>query len=99
MENVVLILGLVSGEHLIATVEERQGAYLCSNVLQIVTDPDVNTGQVRMGLMPYMPYADPDSGFAVPTNMAIMAVPSEDLLNHYNERFAKIITPSTKIIV
>ena len=93
-----LILGLPSGEHILCDVEERQGAYLCSNVLQIISERDDKNG-VRMGLMPYMPYADPEGGLAVPTGMAIIAVPSVELKRHHENAFSKIVLPDSKIIL
>jgi hypothetical protein len=97
MENTttsdVLILGLTSGEKLLCEVIEQQGAFLCSNVLEIVTDADPSNGQMRMGLMPYMPYAEASAGLAVPSIMATVAVPGEELLNHYKTKFGMLITP------
>lgn len=95
----ILILCLPSGEQLLALVQERQGAYLCSNVVQIMSEPDPASGQTRMGFMPYLPFADPDGGVAVPTNMAIMAVPSQELRQFYSEKFGLIITPPTPKII
>jgi len=95
----ILILALPSGEHLIAQVEERQGAYLCSDVIQILSDPDPKTGHMRMGFVPYLPFANAEAGMAIPTNMAVMAVPSDDLANHYREKFGLIIAPPTPKII
>jgi hypothetical protein len=97
MENTltkdVLILGLISGEKLLCEVTEQQGAFLCSNILEIITDTDQSSGQMRMGLMPYMPYSDTNGGLAVPSIMATVAVPNEELLNHYKSKFGMLITP------
>lgn len=95
----VLILKLNSGEELLTEVLEKNGIYLCSDVLQILSYPDEESGQLRMGLMEFMPYANKEGGVAIPTNMAIIAIPSDDLLNKYQEKFGKIITPSSKKII
>lgn len=95
----ILILCLTTGEKLLATVQERQGAYLCSDVVEIMTDPDPSTGQMRMGFMPYLPFSDPDGGLAVPTNIAIIAVPSVELKQYYSEKFGLIIAPPEKKII
>lgn len=100
MENKnILILGLMTGEHLLATVDERQGAYLCTDVLQILAEPDPETGVYRMGFTQYMPYADQSGGFAIPTNMCIIAMPTEEMKNFYSEKFGLIITPPTPKII
>lgn len=99
-ETNILILKLTSGEELLTEVEERSGVYLCSKPLLILTDPDPSTGQMRMGFMEFMPFAKAEAGMAVPSNMAIMAIPSDALANMYREKFGKIILPSKgKIVV
>ena len=104
MENTttpdILILGLSNGDQILASVVETAGAYLCSDILAIVFRDDEATGEMRMGLMPFMPYADPAGGFIVPTIMATVAIPSQKLLRHYQQSFGKIITPpESKIIL
>jgi len=96
MKQQVVILKLIDGTEILATVTENAGSYFCRDILQLVTDVD-ERGQGRMGLMEFMPYADKEAGFAVPSGVTSIAFPNEDLLNHYNERFKKIITPSSKL--
>jgi len=91
-----LILKLTCGTEIIATVREANGSYICSEILELITDMDA-TGAGRMALADFMPYSDPTAGFAVPTNMACITMPNEDLKDHYNKRFSKIITPETKL--
>lgn len=93
----ILILALASGEHLIAEVAENGGAYVATNVLQIVQQIDESNGQIRMGLSVYMPFSTGE--FAIPTSMAIVAIPSPDLKDHYSERFGLIITPNNQKII
>lgn len=100
MENKdIVVLVLPNGDQLICTVQETTGAYLARDILQIVTDPDVSTGQMRMMIVPYLSFCDPDGGVAIPTSTAIVAVPNEELLNHYNTHFGNIITPPSKKII
>lgn len=103
MENTptpdILILGLTSGEQILASVVETAGAYLCSDVLAIISRVNEATGEMSMGLSPFMPYADPEGGFIVPTIMATVAIPSEQLLRHYQQTFGKIITPPEPKII
>ena len=101
MENakVVMVLALSSGEHIITEAFEANNAYVCSNPVQIVSQGDPSTGQMQMGLVPYLPFTDPDGGVAIPTNMAILAIPSESLLNHYQKMFGLIVTPPAPKII
>ena len=99
MDKQILILALSSGEHLLAEVNESNGAYVCMNAMQILSQPDEENGQMRMGLVQYLPFADPDGGIAIPTNMASIALPSNELKNHYSERFNLIITPPVSKII
>lgn len=102
MENVIAILVLTNGDQLLCSVTvdivNNPYTYLVKEPLQIITHVDEN-GQGRMGIVPYLPYADVDAGIAVPTTMAILAIPSDELKNHHSERFGHIIAPSSKIIV
>lgn len=99
MSTNILILKLNSGEELLTEAEEKNGVYLCQNPLLILGDIDEQSGQFRMGMTPFMPYADASGGVGIPTNMAIVAIPTEDLANHYREKFGMIITPGTQKII
>ena len=96
MSNQTLIIKLLDGTELLCTAKENPGAYFCTDILQIITDIDEN-GNGRMGLAEFMPYADSDAGFAVPSSIACIALPNQELQDHYNKRFGKIITPPTKL--
>lgn len=90
---------LTCGTEIIADVGEapdKPGTYFCSHILQIMTDVD-QSGRGRMALVDFMPYSDPEGGFVVPSNMVCLAMPSEELMEHYNKRFSKIILPESKI--
>lgn len=92
-----VILKLNDGTELLATAAEKDGIYMCNDVIQIMAVPDQETGQMKMGFADFMPYST--GQFAIPTNMAILSTPSEELDNFYRERFGKIITKSSKIIL
>lgn len=96
MEKQVVILKMIDGTEILATVTENAGSYFCRDILQLVTDVD-ERGQGRMGLLDFMPYSDKEAGFAVPSAVTSIAFPNKELLDHYNERFAKIIVPPTKL--
>jgi hypothetical protein len=98
-EKNIIILGLMTGANIIATVEESTGAYLCTDVLEILTTTD-EQGNGKMGIVPFMPFASQEGGFAIPTNMAIVATPTQELLDFYKRKFSVIITaPDQKIIL
>lgn len=96
MKKQVVILKLIDGIELLTEATESSGSYFCRDILQLVTNVDEN-GQGRMGLIEFMPYADKKAGFAVPSSIASIAFPSKELLDHYNDHFKKIITPSFKL--
>ena len=89
--NNILVLVLTNGDQILTQLEEQGGAYVCTNVLQIMTRADEATGQVSMGMMPYLPYTT--GSIAIPTNMAMLAVPNQDLIDHYKRQFGMIIAP------
>lgn len=97
MENPILILVLSNGDQLIGKVEESSGAYICTDVLQIMTEVGQD-GSMRMGTIPYLPFAD-DTGIAIPSATTILAKPNQELLDYYNQRFGNIITPTLPKII
>lgn len=98
MSKDILILILNDGTQLLASVSEGSGAYLCENVLQILTHVGED-GQMKTGLQPFLPYADMSGGIAIPTHMAIIAIPNVDIKNFYSGKFGLIITPPEPKIV
>lgn len=94
-----LILCLTNGDRIIADVEEHQGVYVCTNILEIMTDYDPETGAGRMGTGTYLPFADISRGVLVPTMTAVVAFPSEELKEHHSTKFSKIIVPKAQSIV
>jgi len=91
-ESNILVLVLSNGDQILAEVEEHNGAYVCSNAMQILTRGDESTGQMSMGMVPYLPFTDGE--IAIPTHMAILAIPNKELTRHYNKTFGSgIITP------
>jgi hypothetical protein len=93
----ILLLKLNDGTELIADVSENtESAYVCSDILEIITDR--SDDKQSIGLVPFMPYADPTAGIAIPLGMAILTVPGERLKEHYNKIFSKIIVPESRIV-
>lgn len=78
----VVCLKMVSGEELIG---QDNGSELYSDLAAIMMVPgNHNNGQVGLGLMPFLPYAE-DSELHIPdTHIMIKFSPSDDMLNNYN---------------
>lgn len=91
-----LIVILPSGEHIIGEVIEKNGAYVVTDPLHILSEPDTSTGQMRIAFVPYMPYSC--GSFVVPTGIAGITEPTDELRDYYSQKFGKIITPPSKII-
>ena len=98
-EKELMILALSSGEHILSEVVLEEYSYICSNALQILSDVDHESGQIKFGVIPYLPFSDQEAGFAIPTNMAIIAMPSQDLRRMYSERFSLVYTPPEQKII
>jgi hypothetical protein len=94
----ILILVLNNGDQLLASAIEHEGVYVCSDVLQILTKVD-DSDRMSMGMVPYLPFSDSAGGLAIPTNMAIIAIPNAELKTHYQKQFSRIITPQASKII
>lgn len=97
-QQTLLILRLNCGTEILATVSQTDSAYICTDILQIMTDID-DSGNMRLGFGEFMPYSKKEAGFAIPAGSCAIAMPSDALTEMYNKRFSKIITPDTKIIL
>lgn len=101
-ETEIVLLALSTGEHVITEVstDQSRGFYICTKPFQIGGDgqPDAN-GSVKMGIAPFMPYADVDRGLMIPLNMAILALPTAALKAAYQKATGMIITPPTPKII
>lgn len=99
-ETKTVLLALSSGEHIITEMDydDTSTSYICNKPMQIMGQQDSN-GQMKMGISPYMPYAESTSGFAIPISMAILALPSDGILAAYQSATGKIITPPQQKII
>jgi hypothetical protein len=68
-----LVLVLANGDTIMGEVTETGGAYLVINALQILSESDPKTGQLKMGIVDYLPFCDTAQGLAVPTSTAVVA--------------------------
>lgn len=97
-EKNTVILGLTNGTEIVADVEIDGASFIVTNALEIMRQMD-DTGAMRMGLAPWMPYADKNAGISVPLATAIIAVPGEELKNAHARAFSKIITADSSLIL
>lgn len=92
-----VILGLNNGTEIVADVEIDGASFIVTNALEIMRQMD-DTGAMRMGLAPWMPYAKQD-GISVPLATTIIAVPGDELLAAHKRAFSKIITADSSLIL
>jgi hypothetical protein len=87
MEKIVC-LKLTSGEEVVGKFQNETSTTIdLKDVASIVMMPGGQQGQVGLGLMPFLPYAD-DKAF--PFNKSFVMVqfePGVDMLNNYNRMF------------
>lgn len=93
----ILCLRLNDGAELIAEVEETPTGYIAKDVLQLLSVHDEDNGQLKMAIVPFAPHTT--GQFAIPFGMAIAGFPNDDVENMYKQRFGKIITPKSKIVL
>lgn len=80
----IQIVGLTTGEQLIAKVEEQENGLLLKKPAILV--PTGNKGE--LGLAPWIPYADSENGISVLWSGVAWHVNAKtDLANHYNGAF------------
>lgn len=99
----VQIIGLMTGEQLIAKTEEQESGLLLKKVAILVP-----AGKGELGLAPWVPYGDTDNGILVKFNAIAWHVTAKtDLANHYNSAFVnglvvpqqqEVIAPELKLV-
>ena len=84
----IVCLKLLSGEEVIGKFFDKNGvATTLKDVASIVMMPGASHGQVGLGLMPFLPYAeDAKFGFAR-EHIMVEFEPGVDMLNNYNRMF------------
>lgn len=84
----IVCLKLLSGEEVVGKfVEGGSAKTTLKEVASIVMMPGSGQGQVSLGLMPFLPYAD-DKTIAFNTqHIMVEFEPNIDMLNNYNRMF------------
>jgi hypothetical protein len=84
----IICLKLVSGEELIGTlVNEEENCIVIKEVSAVVMMPNPeNNGQFRMGLMPFLPYAETENFVLSKHAVVCNFKPSTEMVNNYNRK-------------
>lgn len=87
MEKIVC-LKLSSGEEVVGKLIERHNDFIqLKDVASIIMMPGGQSGQVGLGLMPFLPYSD-DKTFSFYRSFIMVDFdPNTDMLNNYNRMF------------
>jgi hypothetical protein len=87
MEKIVC-LKLLSGEEVAGKfVEKTDAATTLKEVASIVMMPGASQGQVGLGLMPFLPYAEEKTYKFNNAHVMVEFDPNVDMLNNYNRMF------------
>lgn len=97
-EKQVMILVLASGTEIVASVDVDGASFIATEALEILRHMD-ETGAQRMGLAPWLPYADQAGGISIPLSTTIMAIPGKELRDAHSRAFSKIITADSSLIL
>lgn len=84
----IVCLKLLSGEEVAGKFfDENANTITLKDVASIVMMPGATQGQVGLGLMPFLPYAE-DKKYAInKQHIMVQFDPNIDMLNNYNRMF------------
>ena len=95
----IKLIRLVSGEELLADVNEaklKEDPTKVSFMNPLIMVP---TGEGKLGVTDYMPYSDITKGVTMPMDhIMFMVNPIDDFISAHKERFGGIITPTSKLV-
>lgn len=91
----VMVIRLASSEDIIGDVSAGEGALIVKNPMTIMSRMDPETQQMRVGLMPFAPFAESESIQVYPHAVLADYEPQRDLLNEYNRMFSGIVIASS----
>ncbi len=96
MKNMIKLIRLVSGEEIIAEVEEVPNTKNISIKDAIVLIP---AGEGKIGIMPFMPYTKAKDGLTLrDKDVMFMVDPIEDLVTQFKSARSGIVTAPKGII-
>ena len=93
--KMIQIVGLTTGEQLIAKVEEQETGLLLKKAAILVP-----AGKGELGMAPWIPYGEIEDGILVKSAAIAWNVPAKtDLANHYTSAFVSgLVVPQQEVI-
>ena len=83
----VICLKMTSGEELIGTlVNEEENCIVIKDVSAVMMMQGQEPGQFRMGLMPFLPYAESETFVLSKDAVVCNFKPSLEMINNYNRK-------------
>ena len=92
----IVCFKLITGEEIIGTKVPYDSNSI-KDVAAIMMVPNQGTGQVNIGLMPFLPYSDDESYTFKEEAILVRFKPNTDLINNYNRIFGAGIQIASKI--
>jgi hypothetical protein len=99
----IQVIGLVTGEQLIAKTEEQENGVLLKNAAILLP-----AGKGELGMAPWIPYCETENGVLVDSKAIAWHVAAKtDLANHYNSAFGnglvvpvqqEVVAPELKLV-
>ena len=101
MESNVKLLHLLNGEDILAEVTSvGNDTTMITNPARIVMMPPQRPGEsVGVGMAPWLQFSDSKSVELKNDHIMYQVNPIKEMLNNYQQMFAKIITPKTSILM
>jgi len=101
--TMIQLVGLTTGEQLIAKVEQQENGLLLKKAAILVP-----AGKGELGMAPWIPYGEIENGILVRWNAIAWHVDAKmDLANHYNSAFGnglvvpvqqEVVAPELKLV-
>jgi hypothetical protein len=93
-ENMVKVIRMMSGEEILAEIEQKDGGWLLKKPCIIIP-----ADRQSLGIMSWMSYCDTREGIHIPEKfVAFMVNPSTELAAEYEAATSKIIKPSKGLV-
>ena len=96
-QETIDILKLANGEEVIGKTHFEGSVVVVKDALLIITMQSGNSGQMQMGMIPYMPYAKEFILYS--SSIIAIGVPSDELLESYKRNFSSIVLPPQQSIM
>lgn len=92
----IICFKLINGEELIGTRVQDNDCAL-KDAAAVMTMPNHQTGQLNIGLAPFLPYSDDKVYEFTKESIIVRFTPNMDLINNYNRMFGAGIQIASSI--